>query len=552
MTNNSNLLSKINNFIRIIILAIAILLNPGLNYSQNGEWVWANDFIPYDFSLYEFNSEVLVFGSYFSDSTWNYPPLYPQSINTATLLGLNDIQGNWSWSDCYGTNIFNGSSTFGDAVVGSTGNIYSSVMYFSPYVFNGDTIFEEICGARPEVIIYNHDGNGNEIWSKRLFADTTSTNTLNHVWANYMCGDSDGNIYLSGVYNGEIIFGDTIIISHYPISNFICKLNFDGNFLWINEYSSSLMGANIFYNSVSDKIILYDGCNPGSVLGNDTLTDDELTLSYFASVNPTSGQFETLRFLPGSTSGSSITYDIIQADQSGNNYIITNIYDTVSVNGNQIICDGNDFILWKVNPDWDILWVRHFTGSMSQQASKLLVRGSNIYVKLACFVELICDGDTLWENSNYANKGIMQLDTAGNFLRMLVPENNQIIVNDFTFSGEDLVIYGECSNGSVGSWSIDNYFLGRYYPYPLGIQERKKEESEIILYPNPANDLINITSKDEINEIQIYSITGQFIKQFNLSNKSVSLDIKDMKSGNYIIKVKTREDIHVEKFIILR
>ena len=70
------------------------------------------------------------------------------------------------------------------------------------------------------------------------------------------------------------------------------------------------------------------------------------------------------------------------------------------------------------------------------------------------------------------------------------------------------------------------------------------------LYPNPAKDKLYITTNDYeyVEEISIYNLSGVLIyKETDFNNKSV--DVSDMVSGVYFIKVKTENETFIQKFI---
>lgn len=61
---------------------------------------------------------------------------------------------------------------------------------------------------------------------------------------------------------------------------------------------------------------------------------------------------------------------------------------------------------------------------------------------------------------------------------------------------------------------------------------------EVTLYPNPANDIINIKSQIIIDEIGIYNLLGQQLRFISPQLKQTSIDIADLEVGVYIVKVK--------------
>ena len=70
------------------------------------------------------------------------------------------------------------------------------------------------------------------------------------------------------------------------------------------------------------------------------------------------------------------------------------------------------------------------------------------------------------------------------------------------------------------------------------------------LYPNPAKDKLYITTNDYeyVEEISIYNLSGVLIyKETDFNNKSV--DVSNMVSGVYFIKIKTENEAFIQKFI---
>ena len=74
------------------------------------------------------------------------------------------------------------------------------------------------------------------------------------------------------------------------------------------------------------------------------------------------------------------------------------------------------------------------------------------------------------------------------------------------------------------------------------------------LFPNPTNSLINISSNELLKgetTISMYNIIGDNIKNWNINNfgLSSSINIEDLPSGNYIIKI-SNENKTIHKKIV--
>jgi hypothetical protein len=74
--------------------------------------------------------------------------------------------------------------------------------------------------------------------------------------------------------------------------------------------------------------------------------------------------------------------------------------------------------------------------------------------------------------------------------------------------------------------------------------------NHISINPNPASDILNITSKDiEISSISIYNTLGQLVQVIPNAKETKIIDVSELKSGNYFIKVISDKGMSSSKFI---
>ena len=62
--------------------------------------------------------------------------------------------------------------------------------------------------------------------------------------------------------------------------------------------------------------------------------------------------------------------------------------------------------------------------------------------------------------------------------------------------------------------------------------------NDILIYPNPANDLININGINE-GEISIYNILGEVIYTNEINQVKSKVDVSSLTSGKYFIQVES-------------
>jgi len=74
--------------------------------------------------------------------------------------------------------------------------------------------------------------------------------------------------------------------------------------------------------------------------------------------------------------------------------------------------------------------------------------------------------------------------------------------------------------------------------------------SDLLIYPNPAHDLLNICNIDELKHIDIQNLAGSIVWSSDFSmGKSVTVPISGLKDGLYIINIKTSNKLICKKFI---
>lgn len=70
------------------------------------------------------------------------------------------------------------------------------------------------------------------------------------------------------------------------------------------------------------------------------------------------------------------------------------------------------------------------------------------------------------------------------------------------------------------------------------------------LYPNPATDQIILESNEQIEQVTIYSIHGDFINQKRVNfQQQVSVNVSDFLSGVYLIEIKTNHGLGRQLFV---
>ena len=93
--------------------------------------------------------------------------------------------------------------------------------------------------------------------------------------------------------------------------------------------------------------------------------------------------------------------------------------------------------------------------------------------------------------------------------------------------------------------------IGAYEFYETTGIKNVVAESEIQLFPNPANSFVNILSSKNktIDEVRIFSVDGRLLKNESTGNNQSAIYIGDLNQGTYIIQVLIDGFIRNQKFI---
>lgn len=119
------------------------------------------------------------------------------------------------------------------------------------------------------------------------------------------------------------------------------------------------------------------------------------------------------------------------------------------------------------------------------------------------------------------------------------------LLNSFTsqyFDGaiDDLKIY----NYALSDAEVTNLFNNN----TLTSQNFNQNNLEVTLYPNPANDVLNIEMTNEVQLVEIYNIQGQKV----VTSNQKQINVSDLSSGMYMVKVQDSENAIATKKVIIK
>ncbi len=95
-----------------------------------------------------------------------------------------------------------------------------------------------------------------------------------------------------------------------------------------------------------------------------------------------------------------------------------------------------------------------------------------------------------------------------------------------------------------------------HYAFPTGIDNKTTTIAEMKVYPNPANDVVNISVKQMANRpyiVTIHNSTGAVMRQWEEKDSNNRMvPVVDLQAGNYIVTIRSGSDVQHAQFVIAR
>lgn len=137
------------------------------------------------------------------------------------------------------------------------------------------------------------------------------------------------------------------------------------------------------------------------------------------------------------------------------------------------------------------------------------------------------------------------------------------LVEDFTYKADIRSTIDGKPIGALTWWDMDydgekslEYITGYYqdpgsWVIPSGIHDVGISKASFSVYPNPADNVLNIVSETGLQNVSMYDLLGKLVAQYDMNGGlSNSISISDLKAGIYLIKIETVSGFsNLSKFI---
>ena len=138
------------------------------------------------------------------------------------------------------------------------------------------------------------------------------------------------------------------------------------------------------------------------------------------------------------------------------------------------------------------------------------------------------------------------------FLTSLLETDSAILLAGYVWSDFDVA---GTQDFAVMSLDLDGCYNGDcsdiiYLNGPTAVHESDIDNA-ISVFPNPMLDVLNVKSASSLQHVAVYGMDGVLLRQEFISGYEYTMDIGDLISGMYVVRVVSDEGIRVQKMMKL-
>ena len=380
------------------------------------------------------------------------------------------------------------------------------------------------------------DKKGNVLWNKRY-----NNNTCNFSTANFI--KNLNNEYIS--VGNTLTSGDTCLFLPNPpiVDNqvYIQKINDFGDLIWQKNIGESITKSSQTAYDIS-------ATKDGNYF---IIAEDEL-IQWLIKINENGDTLWTKKYtnlynktpknIVSISDGYLITYEdnsigssrILKINEQGDSiwiktlssFYATNIKPTTD--GNFILQNNSSpSTLLKIDKDANEIWRK--TYNLNASFGFCLVNNDEFIICNKDFSKVDSDGAILWNKRYFGINNI----NPWYFIHDVIQTSDEGFLSTGFYDGDTFVIKTDC-NGNI-EWDTNSCLL--------------TDEADILIFPNPFNDLIiiqvpSINKIDDNVTIKITNVLGQNIFSSEYSNQNIfTLNTSQFSQGVYIYSVMINSSI---------
>jgi len=80
--------------------------------------------------------------------------------------------------------------------------------------------------------------------------------------------------------------------------------------------------------------------------------------------------------------------------------------------------------------------------------------------------------------------------------------------------------------------------------------ENPGQENRLLVYPNPANDVLNVSATEEINSLRLFNVSGKVVYESVNQGLLTRISIRNLQNGFYLLQITTDSGVTTQKINI--
>ena len=388
------------------------------------------------------------------------------------------------------------------------GHIYIAGSYDAPkMMFDSITLLNDfsLIAGSSNGFIAKYDSAGRALWANNAGGD-------GYDGAESVAVDPLGNVYISGAFGSDVAHFNSLTLTlsgSSQVNIFLVKYDSSGNALWArNADGGGQYGQEPLVADAEGGIYI------AGIFVNPTITFGSTTLDHSAGDSTFLVKYDTAgNVVWAKGSGAYSSYLSLCTDDTGNIFLASTFTDrTINLDGTTFTNSGpphtNDMFIIKYTPAGNFDWIVNASGPSNEMVNAITA------------------------------------DVFGNIYVAGVFEGYYIIFGSTTLEHPDTsVLYGR----SDGFLAKLNATYNPYLNVPVNVGGK-----DVVIYPNPTIDRVNIAATDNITSIDISNLLGQVVYTSQFNSEKTTIDISDLSPGVYLIAITTFDGQRLVREIVKR
>jgi len=310
--------------------------------------------------------------------------------------------------------------------------------------------------------------------------------------------DTEGNIYATGsCAESQVNFNGTPMTNNLPYNTYLVKYDPYGQMQWMHFTEDVTCPEPQVLVRTPNEVYYSSYLFGNYTFGTHTTEGPVNGYSdfYLAKLNAT-GVYQWVKEVPGNGEVLLGNRNYLTMDATGNLYLAARTRGSIQWSptvSTQSVNFNHDILVLKYNPQGNVLWAKMAGGTADDRT----------------------DGITVLADNSIILSGIV---------------SGSATFDALTHTAQDFVYTPYVAKLSSGTLST-----------PTAVT------SSVMVYPNPAQNTLTLSTPDYTGEAGLYTVLGQLLQKVKCTNTATVLDISSLPAGTYFIRLDNRQTLRFVK-----